>query len=465
MVVTQRRYSVTGQTPPDAAHTIAPRPPLDTAVSDPAVSPTDHQSLDHHRGRQMIQPASTTGVRTSSKRSATQLPSPTSPSNQLPQKIARYQLGCPSHVDMEAAVARTGHGDVTIDMGSDTETDSDSDLPNVFLDGNGHHNGSSTPSTPAFSRPSSAFTLPDPTSLQHLQLCTSEGLDDDCMEHLALSPPHSRNHSLTHMDVDEQSALETTWTSFHQLYSSPCHNASVTEPQKQVHCTNGPSSSSSSPPLTFLTLPPEIRHQIYRHCDNIVLDKALVYCISTFRGQMQHPLASVSRQVRDEALAIFYSYNTWVIKVEFRIMYEAFQDWIIRLGEGSSLLRLVHLSVRGSLFKPKRPPSRSMIVMGQLIQIAQIAPGPATQQTAREELYCPPDGDASFKIDLSEKFAGGRVELVRNDGEPAAGEAARSFLERMVQGLWEKRCAGTLNGQDWVSMVDSFITFVGGSEN
>jgi hypothetical protein len=32
----------------------------------------------------------------------------------------------------------------------------------------------------------------------------------------------------------------------------------------------------------------------------------------------------------------------------------------------------------------------------------------------------------------------------------------------MVEGLWEKRRAGTLNGQDWVNMVDNFITFIGG---
>jgi len=32
----------------------------------------------------------------------------------------------------------------------------------------------------------------------------------------------------------------------------------------------------------------------------------------------------------------------------------------------------------------------------------------------------------------------------------------------MVNVLWEKRQAGTLNGQDWIDMVDGFITFIGG---
>jgi hypothetical protein len=51
---------------------------------------------------------------------------------------------------------------------------------------------------------------------------------------------------------------------------------------------------------------------------------------------------------------------------------------------------------------------------------------------------------------------------VRNDGTKQAGETGRQQLAKMVEGLWEKRRAGTLNGQDWVNMVDNFITFIGG---
>jgi hypothetical protein len=210
-------------------------------------------------------------------------------------------------------------------------------------------------------------------------------------------------------------------------------------------------------PTTLLTLPPEIRHQIYRNCEELVFKQPLLYCIATAFNKIQHPLASVSRQVRSEALAIFYSYNTWIVKVEFRMMYEGFQHWIIRLGEGAGSLRLVDLSVRGTLFKPKRTHVQSVLVHGQLVQIT---PGVATH--GREELYSPPDGDASFKIDLSEKHIGGKVQLVRNDGTKEAGEKGRAQLARMVVGLWEKRRAGTLNGQDWVTMVDDFLTFIGG---
>jgi hypothetical protein len=79
----------------------------------------------------------------------------------------------------------------------------------------------------------------------------------------------------------------------------------------------------------------------------------------------------------------------------------------------------------------------------------------------REEMYSPPDGEASFSIDLSEKYAGGRVQLMRNDGTEDAGEKGRVHLEKMVQSLWEKRRDGTLNGQDWISLVDGFLSFVG----
>ncbi|KAH7398159.1 hypothetical protein BKA66DRAFT_196165 [Pyrenochaeta sp. MPI-SDFR-AT-0127] len=453
-MVTQRRYSVTGQTPPDDAEALKARSPklqaLDTSVQttscglcEGGAEASDDGVAAQRRGRKMAQAA--TAVRTSSKRSATQLPSPNSPSHELPPKVARYRLG------------RDPNADIDMDADTDTDTDSDSDATDVLRDGSEHDDqnlgsesqATSVASTPEYSQSSCVFSLPDAASLEQLQLCAGEGLDDDCMEHLALSPPHSRTHSLDRIRLDEKQNLQQTWAALQTTAFVLPEPATI-----QVQHIVAPPSLSTHIPLTFLTLPPEIRHHIYRNCDNLVIDKPLVYCISTFDGEMQHPLASVSRQVRSEALAIFYSYNTWVIKVEFRMMYEAFQDWIIRLGDGAGLLRLVNFSVRGSLFKPTRthPQSSSLALNGQAV----------TGAGSREDLYCPPDGDASFKIDLSEKFYGGRVLLVRNDGTKEAGEKAIASLGKTVEGLWEKRQSGTLNGQDWVTMVDSFISFIGG---
>ncbi|KAF1846803.1 uncharacterized protein K460DRAFT_285022 [Cucurbitaria berberidis CBS 394.84] len=454
-MVAQRRYSVTGQTPPDDAEALKARSPkleaLDTSVSTtscglceggsdttklgPAAS-DDSCGADQLRGRKMAQTG--TIVQTSSKRSATQLPSPNSPSLELPPKIARYRAALLHHVDTNVPGSA--------DMDTDTHSDSDSD---VFAEASERETvglglglglesmAASVPSTPGYSQSSSVFSA------------AGEGLEDDCMEHLALSPPHSRNHSLTRGRLEEKHALQQNWAAFVLPEPKALHLEQVeTLPTDNRHV-----------PRTLLTLPPEIRHQVYRNCDNLILEKPLVYCISTFDGEMQHPLASVSHQVRSEALAIFYSYNTWVIKVEFRMMYEAFQDWIIRLGHGAGLLRLVSFSVRGSLFKPKRTHTQSVLLHGQLIHTP---PGGAADTGNEVDLYCPPDGDASFKIDLSEKFVRGKVMLVRNDGTKEAGEKARVCLEKMVAGLWEKKRIGTLNGQDWVNMVDSFITFIDG---
>jgi hypothetical protein len=432
-MVTQRRYSVTGQTPPDDAEAMKARSPklqpLDTSVQTPPCGYCDGapelstnsegSAAGQRRGRNMSQKG--TIVRTSSKRSATQLPSPSSPTHQLPPKIPRYRLN------------------VDIDIGSDTDTDSDD--TDLLGDGSDHDychgfesQATSFPSTPEHSQQYGVCSLPDATRLEGLQLYAEERPDDDeHMDDYALSPSHSRNHSLDRIQLDGSNEVQKDWAA---------HIASnVTTPA----------------PPTFITLPPEIRHQIYRNCENLVIDKPLVYCISTFDGQMQHALASVSRLIRSEALAIFYSYNLWVIKVEFKMMYEAFQDWIIRLGDGAGLLRLVSFSVRGSLFKPKRTHAQNLLMHGHLVQLAPGVIGPAVSS-----FYCPQDGDASFKIDLSEKFAGGRVQLVRNDGTCEAGEQARLHLAKMVKVLWEKRQAGTLNGQDWIDMVDGFITFIGG---
>ncbi|KAF2241012.1 hypothetical protein BU26DRAFT_185949 [Trematosphaeria pertusa] len=396
----QRRYSVTGQTPPDDVGAMKPHSSpklqaLDTSVQttscglcegggDAAKTGTASSVDDAagegggDRGRRM---AHHTAVRTSSKRSATQLPSPNTPSShELPTKIARLGL---EHDDME------------VDEGCLTDPfPEDSDWPHSSFDDS---SSASAPPSPVWA-PSS---LPDEPMVEPLEL---EGLDEMVVEDLALSPEPTTDDYL---------------------------------------------------PTTLLTLPPELRHQIYRHLPDLVLPYPLIYCLSTFANNMQHPLASVSRLIRSEALAIFYSYNTWIIKLEFKMMYEAFQDWIIRLGEGAGLLRLVTIAVRGRLFKPKTSHASSININGQILQI------PGLPGAVPVEEYHPPDGDASFNIDLSEKYPGGKVELVRNDGTKGAGEDARKFLAKMVEGLWEKRRTGTLNGQDWVNMVDAFLAFTG----
>ncbi|KAF2031548.1 hypothetical protein EK21DRAFT_62976 [Setomelanomma holmii] len=436
-MVTQRRYSVTGQTPPDDAEAMkaesaSARSPklhaLDTSASRFNTTTGDDGGAEPVRGRKMAQAG--TVVRTSSKRSATQLPSPNSPSHELPPKIARYRLGHSEDVDTDG----------------DTDTDSDVTDDLVFAS-----QATSMPTTPECSQPPHVWDLPDAASLQKLQLSGRVRSDDDCMEDLALSPSHSRNHSVDCSHAETRSTLQQDWAAYTR---SQC----ISEPES-IHVEHvapaQPDDSCTAP--TFLTLPPEIRHQIYRNCEELVFRQPLLYCIATAFDKIQHPLASVSRQVRSEALAIFYSYNTWTVKVEFRMMYDGFQHWIIRLGDGAGSLRLVDLSVRGTLFKPKRTHTQSVLLGGQLIQIT---PGVATN--GRQELYSPPDGDASFKIDLSEKHVGGKVCIMRNDGTQEAGETGRAYLAKKVEELWDKRRAGTLNGQDWVNMVDNFITFIGG---
>jgi hypothetical protein len=462
-MVTQRRYSVTGQTPPDDAEAMKAesRSPklqaLDTSVPSTScgfcesgaeatrfntTTGDDGGGAEPVRGRKMAQAG--TAVRTSSKRSATQLPSPSSPSHELPPKMARHRLGHSDAVDTDG------------DSDSDSDSDTDSDGTDVFRDSLERDEAdlvfasqaTSMPSTPECSQPPHLWDLPDAASLQKLQLCARDGSD---VEDLALSPSHSRNHSRDCAHLGGQTTLQQDWAAYTRSQWIP-------DPET-VHRedTGVPQSDPARAAPTFLTLPPEIRHHVYRHCDELVFKQPLLYCIATAFDKIQHPLASVSRQVRSEALAIFYSYNTWTVKVEFRMMYESFQHWIIRLGDGAGSLRLVDLSVRGTLFKPKRAHTQSVLMNGQLVQIT-----PGVAANGREELYSPPDGDASFKIDLSEKHVGGKVCIMRNDGTQEAAETGRAHLANMVEGLWEKRRAGTLNGQDWVNMVDSFITFIGG---
>jgi len=194
-------------------------------------------------------------------------------------------------------------------------------------------------------------------------------------------------------------------------------------------------------PTGFLDLPPEIRNQIYRELpDTLISSRPLIYCLSTFKGRKQHCLASVCRQIRSESLAIFYGYNTWVIKLEFKLMYDAFKAWISSIGDvNAGNLRLLQLSVRSKDFRPVPPGGHA----------------------ADAEVYTCADGDATFRIDLSERFPGGEVTVMRCDGEAAAGEAARVRLQGLIEPLWKKRVAGTLTGRDFIVAVDDFLGYTG----
>ncbi|KAF3003772.1 hypothetical protein E8E13_009988 [Curvularia kusanoi] len=517
-MVTQRRYSVTGQTPPDDAEALKAGSPklhaLDTAVQtgcglcessgaeatkaalgESATASATATATTQLRGRKMSPTCTIT--RTSSKRSATQLPSPSSPTCELPPKIARYRLSYN-------------------EPGMDMDTDTDSDVTDAVRGGNkdeedwnvnGHSQPTSVPSTPEFALPMSALYLPPDTE--------DEGID---VEDLALSPPHSRNHSLNCASQLDTKALQRDWAVFKQASAllesqinllermgapagpllqqplSPLPQQPQPQAPQQTNTTcPSPTLTPNPPPkTTFLTLPPEIRHAIYRLDTDLVKPYPLCYCLENAGSKIQHPFASVSRQIRAEALSIFYSHNVWAIKTEYKMFYEAFRDWIIRLGpEGAGRLRLVRLSVRGKLFKPRAlGEARRVAAMvggnGQVVvvhtgavaqqqqQQAQwattgapvipgVLPSPTTSPSpsTAEGLYSPPDGEACFTIDLSEKYPGGLVRLMRNDGSPEAGEKGRAHLEMLVLSVWQKRREGRLNGQDWIALVDGFLGFVG----
>ncbi|KAF1993232.1 hypothetical protein P154DRAFT_450740 [Amniculicola lignicola CBS 123094] len=431
----QRRYSVTGQTPSPDNVPVMKSPKLqalDTSVQNTscglcegggtAIATLHRPSFtDQVSGGR---PLTMRTARTSSKRSATQLPSPNTPSShELPTKIARLGLD---------------QDDMDVNASEDDDAEPVHDYcfayPSDFEDDCVLSTGVTTPEDHALSSPPPTYC--DDTGFS-LQLCAH-----DHKYLLALQP---------------ESDLPTAAPGPEPILCD-------LEPEPLQPTTPPPPPSQSTTPITFETLPPEIRSQIYLELGDLVLSYPLIYCLSTFANRKQHPLAAVSRLIRDESLAIFYSYNTWIIKLEFRLMYESFQDWIIQLGDNACSLRLVTIAVRGRLFKPKTTHTAMGAGMGIGMGMAMIGgamAGVPHQLVSRVEGYSPPDGDASFRIDLSEKYNGGRVTVDRNDGTMEAGEEARGKLEGLVRPLWEKRKAGTLNGQDWVNMVDAFLRVVG----
>ncbi|KAF2494257.1 hypothetical protein BU16DRAFT_68800 [Lophium mytilinum] len=232
-----------------------------------------------------------------------------------------------------------------------------------------------------------------------------------------------------------------------------CHESLELEPYNTPLLL--PAVPTANPPH-LLSLPPELRAQIYRYLpDTLISSRPLIYCLSTFAGRKQHPLAAVCRQIRQESLALFYGYNTWLIKLEFKMMYDAFRTWIRDLGDNAGELRLLQISVRGRMFRP---------VVGGTTGGAGSGSGTAVFSTAGASAgveYLCVDGDATFRIDMSERYEGGEVEVVRCDGSKAAGERARVHLQGLVEPLWKKRREGRLRGADFLGMVDLFLGYTG----
>lgn len=193
---------------------------------------------------------------------------------------------------------------------------------------------------------------------------------------------------------------------------------------------------------TLLTLPPEIRRMIYQYIPYITNRQPLIYCLSIFKNRKQHPLAAICRLVRSEALELYYSSNTWLVKLEYRDFYDSFASWISSLDDASAnALRLLRVSVRGPMF------AKPMIY----------GPDGYLIENRDKGAY----GYATFAVDLSEKFRRGRVEVLACDGPKSAGLEGKMVLEGIVGQLWEKKGRGQLRGADVKEAMDRFLSYTG----
>jgi hypothetical protein len=148
---------------------------------------------------------------------------------------------------------------------------------------------------------------------------------------------------------------------------------------------------------SLLTLPPEIRHQIYRHLpDTLIAHRPLIYGITPFSGRKTHCLSAICKQIRQEVMAIFYGQNEWVVSLEFKIMYEAFRRWVLEeVGEGAGSLRKLRVGVRCKALAPK---VRKLVIKEQ--PEPELEPEPVTNADPSPDLNL--DGDAEMETDADD---------------------------------------------------------------
>ncbi|KAF2747797.1 hypothetical protein M011DRAFT_476966 [Sporormia fimetaria CBS 119925] len=268
-------------------------------------------------------------------------------------------------------------------------------------------------------------------------------------------------HHMTESPSDDHNPNETDIPDSGLAHAATDTNMEDTTQQETP--PSAPTPPSTSPPHSnprFCTLPPEIRREIFLLLPDLVYPYPLIYCLSTF--SKQHPLASVNKLIRSEALTLFYSQNTWLIKLEHRIMYDSFRTWITSLSPDSvRALRRVHIAVRGTMFAPVkqwRKGTPAPVTVGHITLRPLGSDVRFASKLVRE-------GDAMFAVDLSEKWErGGLVRVLRYEGSGKGVCRAYEELSRLARGLWGLRKEGTVEAGDWIRAVERILRFVGGGD-
>ncbi|KAF2754372.1 hypothetical protein EJ05DRAFT_503910 [Pseudovirgaria hyperparasitica] len=159
-------------------------------------------------------------------------------------------------------------------------------------------------------------------------------------------------------------------------------------------------------PSPFLALPPELRAAIYTHLPTpLIHPTPLIYCLSTTHPTKSHPLTTLNRALRAEALAIYYSQNTWLIKLEDAAFYDAFRAWIAGVGRAVGYLRRVRVCVRAGVVGR----CKEVVRQRSLPSVAASLPVYYHRMPEEEE------GEAMLEIDLSERGDGPVVRVLRCD--------------------------------------------------
>ncbi|KAG9378357.1 hypothetical protein A1F94_011473 [Pyrenophora tritici-repentis] len=147
-----------------------------------------------------------------------------------------------------------------MDMDMDSESDTDSDVTDVLGDASEpddlgfESQATSVPSTPEYSLEGSVLSLPDATRLEGLQLYAEERPDDEHMDDYALSPSHSRNHSLDRLHTNGSSEVQVDWAAhiaLHQAKSEALHIENIEPPSSEP-----PSTQAITPPRPTPPMPP-----------------------------------------------------------------------------------------------------------------------------------------------------------------------------------------------------------------
>lgn len=167
-------------------------------------------------------------------------------------------------------------------------------------------------------------------------------------------------------------------------------------------------------------------------------------------------MAAISKQIRQEVMAVFYGQNEWVVSMEYRMMYEVFRRWVLdEVGEGAASLRKLRIGVRCEGLAPKirrrvdKQPQLALAVVPALTMVvnSNVSIPPVSYTAEDTDMTVSSEGTATDTYDDSE-----------TDGDSVDSIEAASTLDESQDSMETDTSDAATDSNSAISFASEFAS-------